>query len=49
MTDPTPKPPSRDPGWIETETVRDPGANLGPGIFLLGLALIIVLVAVLGR
>lgn len=32
---------------IETEEIRDPGADFGPGILILGLALCIVLVVVL--
>lgn len=45
MTEPVQS--SRDPDWIETEEIRGPGADFGPGLLLIGLTLCIVLVVAL--
>jgi hypothetical protein len=41
------EPDDRPESWIETEEIRDPGADFGPGILMIGLALCILLLVAL--
>lgn len=47
MSAPDDRSDDRPESWIETETIRGPGADFGPGFLLVGLALLLTLLAVL--